>query len=173
MTAHSPKGKERASGLSSSRPLGKGEARGAMDVDGAMLASQAHLPWVEKYRPTALADVISHGDIISTCTSETSSPPHTLTTPRYSASLCGRGQASASALLRTTRDGKDEHGLFIGKRDLWTGASLHGPRAERQRRARHWRGSRTNQELCCHAHTLPVSFGRGNRQFQADHSGRV
>lgn len=38
-----------------------------MDVDETKRTSQAHLPWVEKYRPMVLTDVISHGDIISTC----------------------------------------------------------------------------------------------------------
>lgn len=27
----------------------------------------AHLPWVEKYRPTGLEEVVSHHDIIATC----------------------------------------------------------------------------------------------------------
>lgn len=70
MTAHSPKGKERTFPLASSLAgRGKEAPPTAMDVDdtkGGEASPQAHLPWVEKYRPMALADVISHGDIIST-----------------------------------------------------------------------------------------------------------
>ena len=29
------------------------------------------IPWVEKYRPQTLSDLISHDDIISTCIQET------------------------------------------------------------------------------------------------------
>jgi len=39
-----------------------------MEVDTYELNSSANLPWVEKYRPSALADVLSHGDIIATRT---------------------------------------------------------------------------------------------------------
>lgn len=42
----------------------KGKGR-AMDID-LPLGSESTLPWVEKYRPANLEDVVSHKDIIST-----------------------------------------------------------------------------------------------------------
>lgn len=67
MTAHSPKGKERTFPSTSAFSNKKEVPPTAMDVDETKRTSQAHLPWVEKYRPMVLTDVISHGDIISTC----------------------------------------------------------------------------------------------------------
>jgi replication factor C subunit 3/5 len=54
----------------------KGKARmdqmgdlGMMDVDAPSAPRVgAHLPWVEKYRPAGLEEVVSHHDIIATCT---------------------------------------------------------------------------------------------------------
>lgn len=98
MTAHSPKGKERETASPSSLPTSKKGIHAAMEVDGEG-ASHTRLPWVEKYRPMALADVISHGDIISTCT-RTSLPPSQ--------------QLSCPVVRRFVREGKLPHLLFYG-----------------------------------------------------------
>jgi replication factor C subunit 3/5 len=37
-----------------------------MEMNKKKLEDSLHLPWIEKYRPETLEDVISHGDIMST-----------------------------------------------------------------------------------------------------------
>lgn len=68
----SPKGKEKADGSLFSgfhTPQAKHGAM-AMDIEteaqGMNESSNSNNPWVEKYRPTALNDVVHHGDIIAT-----------------------------------------------------------------------------------------------------------
>jgi hypothetical protein len=53
----SPKGKEKSSLFTSNH---KNNGNGNDNDNGNM-------PWVEKYRPTALDDVVHHTDIITTC----------------------------------------------------------------------------------------------------------
>jgi hypothetical protein len=50
---------------------GKGKAGGELGL--AKLLSEDNLPWVEKYRPVTLDDVVAHKDIISTSRSISSS----------------------------------------------------------------------------------------------------
>lgn len=81
------------------------------------------LPWVEKYRPVTLDDVVAHGDIIST------SEPSVLSEARS-----GRTRADAfcvsrpvhrqkprapSPLLRSTGNGKDVHYPRRCSQGLW------------------------------------------------------
>ena len=45
---------------------GKGKAREGAREGGLAALDLDSLPWVEKYRPVTLADVVAHQDIIST-----------------------------------------------------------------------------------------------------------
>lgn len=65
----SPKGKEKADGALFSGFHGGRQQVRAMDIEqeGGPAAGE-NVPWVEKYRPSVLDEVVHHGDIIATRT---------------------------------------------------------------------------------------------------------
>lgn len=77
------------------------------------------MPWVEKYRPATLDDVVAHGDIISTSASRRGELGRRELTPPRSRPVHRQEPRTAPPLLWTSWDWQDEYDTGGGEEDLW------------------------------------------------------
>ena len=91
----------------------KGKARELVDLSD-------NLPFVEKYRPKTLDDVVAHQDIISTSTLRLPSFSEQLELiPKSSRSIHRQESVPSFIVLWTAWNGKDFDDISCGEEDLW------------------------------------------------------